>query len=311
MKVILHIGAHRTATTSMQSYMRRHGAALRNAGIGFWGPARTRKGLFAGIQPTPGFGRDAPRRARGRILMQLDKAVRNGVETLVVSDENMMGSVRLNMRTGRLYPDVGLRLSRYICAFDNRIDQVVISVRGLDHYWASAIAYGVARGHAVPGGAHHDAIAYNTRTWRDVVTDVSCAAPKTRINVIPFEKAAGRPDLLLSACAGQPTPRDATPEWLNRAPDAPALRALLAERGEDPAAVADTTGRWSPFDKTARANLREAYGDDMHWLVAGADGLATLTEELDHTRAGQTLPPGPRTRGQGHDIEERRLAQPR
>ncbi len=56
MRLILHIGAHRTGTTSFQSYMRRHSAELSDAGIGFWGPVRTRKGLFSGIQPTPGLG---------------------------------------------------------------------------------------------------------------------------------------------------------------------------------------------------------------------------------------------------------------
>ncbi|WP_299730054.1 hypothetical protein [uncultured Tateyamaria sp.] len=311
MKVILHIGAHRTATTSLQSYIRRHAVELRGDGVGFWGPVRTRKGLFAGIQPTPGLGLAAARRARGRILLQMKKAQNNGVKTLVVSEENMIGSVRLNLRKGRLYPDVGERMSRYICAFDQRVDKVVISVRGLDHYWASAIAYGVGRGHPLLDADRCAAISQHMRTWRDVIADVSCAAPLAQIEVIPFEVSAGRPDLMLSACTGHVAPRDATPEWLNRSPNARQLRALLAERGEDPRDVPNTPDRWSPFDATGRAALRESYADDMHWLVAGADGLATLTEELDQTRAGKTPPHGPHHRGQGHDIEERRMAQPR
>ena len=127
MKVILHIGAHRTGTISFQSYIRRHSKELRDDGLGFWGPMRTRKGLFAGVQPTPGFGRTAARRARGRILLNLKKAQAQGVETLFVSDENMMGSVRMNLRKSRLYPDIGERLARYIWAFDQRIDKIVLS----------------------------------------------------------------------------------------------------------------------------------------------------------------------------------------
>lgn len=310
MKVILHIGAHRTGTTSLQGYVRRHADELREAGIGFWGPRYTRKGLFRGIQPTPGLGLDAARRARGRIMLQLDKAARSGVHTLVVSDENMMGSVRLNMRMGGLYPDVGQRLSRYVCGFDGAIDKVVMSVRGLDHYWASAIVYGVGRGHALPDVDRRNTIANAARSWRDVVGDVACAASKAKIEVIPFEVSSGRPDGLLSACVGQPVPRDCAPEWLNRSPNAAQLRTILAQRGEDVGDVPDTQDRWNPFDDAARAALRETYADDMHWLVAGADGLATLTEEMDQTRAGQTLPNGPPKRGQGHDIEERRMAQP-
>ena len=310
MKVILHIGAHRTATTSFQSYIRRNGAVLRDGGLGFWGPARTRKGLFAGIQPTPGLGLEAARRARGRILLNLKKAQARGVKTLLVSDENMMGSVRMNLRKGRLYPDVGERLARFIWAFDQRIDKVVMSVRSLDHHWGSCIAYGVGRGHVLPDAARCRDIAKQTRTWRDVVSDVSCAAPLAQIEVIPFEVSAGRPDLMLTAATDHAACRDTAPEWLNRAPTAAQLRALLAERGEDAAAVPDIDARWSPFDTHDRAALREAYADDMHWLVAGANGLATLTEELDQTRAGKNLPHGPYKRGQGYDIEERRMAQP-
>lgn len=310
MKVILHIGAHRTGTTSLQSYVHRHRGALRDAGLAYWGPARTRKGLFAGIQPAPHLDLHAARRARGRILLQMDKVARNGASALLVSEENMMGSVRLNIRTRRLYRDIGQRLSRYVHAFDGQVDTVVLSVRGLDAYWGSAICYGVARGHCVPDADACRDIAAARRTWQDVIVDVACAAPKARIVVIPFERAIGRADAVVSACTGLDTPRDGAPEWLNRAPDAATLRAILADRGEDPDQVPDGAGRWTPFDAATRAQLRENYADDMHWLIAGADGLATLTEDLDHKSAGQTLPMGPMTKGQGHDIEERRVAQP-
>ena len=50
MRVILHTGAHRCATTSFQEYMRQNAQPLARQGIGFWGPHRTRGGLFHGIQ---------------------------------------------------------------------------------------------------------------------------------------------------------------------------------------------------------------------------------------------------------------------
>ncbi|WP_299144659.1 hypothetical protein [uncultured Tateyamaria sp.] len=312
MKVILHIGAHRTGTTSFQMYMRREAAGLQGQGIGFWGPARTRKGLFAGIQPVPGLGATAAQRARGRILLQMDRAAQNGVGTLVVSDENMMGSVRRNLRARALYPDVGERLARYVGAFDGRIDTVILSVRALDHFWASTAAYGVSRGHAVPDAHGAMQIAMGARTWRDVVQDVACAAPGARIVVAPFETSAARPDTMLAIGTGASVPVDRTPDRLNKAPGPDALRSILTDRGEDPDQIARGTGRWTPFDISARAMLREAYADDMLWLVAGADGLATLTEDLDHARAGQTPPYGPRTRGHPpHDKQERRMAEPR
>lgn len=310
MKIILHIGAHRTGTTSFQSYMRRHSQMLAAEGIGFWGPVRTRKGLFTGILPTPGLGVLAAHRARGRILLQLDAAQKRGLHTLVVSDENIMGSSRLNLRTQRLYPDVGERLARFAMAFDNRIDVVSMSVRALDHFWMSTASYGVHRGHDVPTPEQFDRIAEHRRSWRDVVTDVSCAAPKATVKVLPFERFIGRADRALAAAADCDAPFDADPRWKNRSPSASDLRDCLIERGSDPSPVPAGSGRWAPFNSEQSAALREAYADDMHWLIAGANGLATLTEDRDRKRAGHTLPIGSWNRGHSNDITERRLAHP-
>ncbi|MEX0312355.1 MAG: hypothetical protein AB3N17_19155 [Tateyamaria sp.] len=310
MKVVLHIGAHRTGTTSFQAYLRQNSPYLETERVGFWGPMRTRKGLFAGIQPVPGLGRHAAKRARGRIALQLDRAQTRGINTLIVSDENMLGTMRRNTRSHSLYQDVGERMARFAAAFDGRIDTVLLTVRALDHYWSSLCAYSVARGYAVPNCEKLSRIATSWRSWRDVVADLACAVPEARVLVVPFERTAGRPDVLFEQATGLDAPETASETWLNRSPSARALRNLLAERGEDPTLLPDHDGRWTPFDTKQRAALRETYLDDIHWLTAGADGLATLIEDTDHARAGQTLPRGSRTRGQAHDIEERRLAGP-
>lgn len=307
MKVVLHIGAHRTGTTTFQDYLRRHSGQLSAQGIAFWDPRRTRKGLFAGIQPVPGLGRDAARRARGRILLQMDKAKRQGAETLLISDENIMGSVRQNLRSRRLYADVGERLSRYVYAFDGLIDAVAMSIRALDYHWSSAAAYGVSRGHSAPSDMHLAEIAAAPRTWRDVVSDVACAASGADVRVLPFERFAGRPNAMLRAMTGGSVPFDSSVAWLNRSPGARDLRAMLHERGEDSDVIPDESGRWAPFGRQQRAVMTENYADDIFWLAAGAGGLATLTEDRDRKRAGPTPPPGPLPRGQTDD-QERRMA---
>ncbi|MEM8655675.1 MAG: hypothetical protein AAGF36_13110 [Pseudomonadota bacterium] len=310
MKVILHIGAHRTGTTSFQAYIRRNADFMRARRIGFWGPLRTRQGLFSGIQPTLGTGPKAAGRARGRVQLQLNKSERNGVKTLIVSDENMLGTMRSNMRNQRLYCDVGERMARYATAFDGRVDTVVLSVRALNHYWSSAAAFCVARGHRVLAPDQLVKVAFGARTWRDVIADVACAVPGAKIVVVPFERTAGRPDAMFRSVTGLYGPRNASETWLNRSPDVSTLRTMLAERGDDPDLISGLAPRWTPFDPAAVAAMREAYMDDIHWLTAGADGLATLTEDLGQRGVGQTLPHGSLTRGHSDDKEERRLAEP-
>lgn len=319
MDVILHLGSHRTGSTTFQSYMRKSGSQLSQRGIGYWGPQRTRQGLFAGLMPAPrlNIGQKAQIRAEGRVQIQMARSAQNGVRKLVVSDENMIGSVRHNLRKRALYPAIGERMARYARAFDGRLSRVVLNIRAQDLYWSSAMAYGVARGHRMLPSDGFENLAASRRTWRDVITDLSCALPETEICVLPFERYQGRPEMMLGTCIDEPAPPNIDAEWLNRAPNVKALRQILAERGEiSGLRILGTDlgrARWVPFDDTQRASLREAYADDMHWLVSGADGLATLTqntmtEDWDHTRTGNIPPFGPLSKGQRHDKQERYMA---
>lgn len=303
MDIILHLGAHRTATTSFHHYMRDQSKGLKAHNVGYWGPGRTRGGLFTAVlqDPKPVKNRLALRRAKGRVRMQLGKARQRGAERLLISDENMIGSSRQCLRAGKLYPSVGERVARYADALRMRPKRAVLGVRALDLWWASAAAYTVMRGHGVPDAETLEAIAQSPRSWQDVITDLACALPETEIVVAPFEQFAGRPDALLTLAAEMPAAREATPRWLNRSADCNALRALLADAGRDPARIPEGDGRWQPFDEAQIARLRESYADDMHWLIAGADGLATLAPDPSRSKTGSSLQPGAQTEGSDDD----------
>lgn len=311
MDIILHVGAHRTATTSFQRYLRDHGPGLKRAGTGVWGPLRTRGGLFSGLFPGPGAAmhRGGAARVKGKVAVNLAKTKARGVTRLLITDENMIGSSRHCLRSGLLFPAVGERMARYDAAFDGRITRVVLAIRSPEMWWSSAAAYAVSRGHGVPDQAKIDRIATMRRSWRDVIVDLACAMPDAQIVVAPFEEHAGRPDLLLAQSTGQQTPRDDHGHWLNRAPDLPALRRILAQRGQNPDLLPDQTGRWHPFSAAQAACMRETYADDLFWLAAGADGLATLTQNPTRKRAGHSQPAGTMREGQHHDSRQRHLAQ--
>lgn len=310
-EVILHLGAHRTATTSFQHYLRENAPLLSRRGIGFWGPWRTRGGLLSGIFPRPGpLPAEAQfARARGRIALQLDRAGSRGVHRVIVSDENLIGAPRRNLREGRLYVGIGERLARVDAAFGGRITRVVFSPRSQESYWSSVLAYGVACGHRLPGPDDLDRLAGAGRGWREVIGDLACALPGAEILVMPYESAGARPERRLAAMTGRAdAPRRHAREWMNAAPGLAQLRRHLAERGSDPARLPAGEGRWHPFDREQSRALRAAYEDDLRWLRAGAGGLAILIEETGPAEAGQQPPAGRTTRGHRHGIEERRLA---
>lgn len=303
MDIILHIGAHRCATTTFQHYMRQNSERLGRRGIGFWGPRRTRNGLFSGLIPGPRLatGRDLARRAAGRIQLSCARAAAAGTQTLVISDENMLGTVRENLRLGELYCGVGERMARYGHAFGGRVSDVVLNIRSPEFYWASAFGYGLTRGMGVPVRQSLDRLAHGPRSWRDVVSDAACAVPGARLWVLPFEIYAGQPDLQLAVMTGRNTPKTHARDWLNATPKLPELREIVA-------GLPEGEGRWQPFDAPQIAAMRESYSDDLIWLAAGADGLATLMTDPNKKRVGTYPPPTDLTRGRQHDHEKRRLA---
>lgn len=309
MDIILHVGAHRTGSTSFQHYLRGNRARLHGDGTAIWEPHMLRKGVFDGLFAAPRMlnGRNLQRRAMGRVRMHAAQAKRAGAERLLVSEENMIGAPRACLRNATLYPAIGERMARLDAAFEGCITRVVMSIRALDLWWSSVAAYGVGRGHPVPDDARLTALAGAPRTWRDVITDMACALPHAEIKILPFEQFAGQADKMLAQATQRPAPVSFAQSWLNRSPDVVMLRDAMGQSGmphtEFPAHLAHAEGRWNPFTPEQAACLREAYADDMMWLTAGADGLATLTQDPSRTRAGTSLPAGPLTKGQPDDQE--------
>jgi hypothetical protein len=312
MDVILHVGAHRTATTCFQNYLRENRETLFARGIGVLCPPRTRAGLFRGVLPVP--VADEPQaqldRARGRIAIQIEKAAASGLRQLVVSDENMLGAPRNNLREARLYADAGQRMARFAYAFGVVSPRVVLSIRQQEMFWASSLAFGVARGHRLPRERDLRHMARGRRGWRDVIEDIACAVESaTPVAVMPYEVFGGRCAARLEVMTGQTTlPSAHACEWRNKSPRLAQLRQVLRDRGIDPARLPKGEGRWMPFTNDQVAALQEAYQDDLFWLTGGADGLAQLTEETGSAEAGQKPNADETTRGLGNGIEERRMA---
>lgn len=313
MDVTLHIGAHRTGTTTFQHGVRQHLAALHEHGIGVWGPERTRKSVFPGLfqNSTAPRKRNPALRAQGRARMLAARAEQDGLKQLLVSDENMLGSCAHSLRHRALYPAAGERMARVSAAFAGRINRIVLSVRAQDVWWASAMALVVERGHPVPTPARRAAICNSARTWRDVITDISCAVPEAEICVLPYEHFANRPHAVLSAAVGFDLPYAKAHKVprLNASWELRKLRALVAEQAGDLTHLPDLDGRWQPFTPEQQARLAEDYADDMHWLIAGADGLATLTEDTLRRKVETHPHPGQMTKGHGYDDRQGQLAQ--
>ena len=288
MDVTLHLGAHRTGTTTFQNYMTRNTAALAAAGIVAWTPMRTRSGLFSGLIVRPEeVTWEVERRAarsKGLIAMERARLARHGMGQLVISEENLIGSVRNNLREGVFYPLLDLRLERLATVFATQRMRIGLSIRNYEAYWISAMSHAVARGHPVPEPGQIARLVGQSRRWRHLVKEIALAFPGAEILVWPFERFVSQPDAQLRFLTGGrqlPIRTVGARDWHNPGPRAMALREMVSALGACHAErfrEATGDGRWMPFCADQRAVLDAAYRRDLDWLRGGADGLAQFIE---------------------------------
>lgn len=310
--VILHLGAHRTGTTTLQKYLENNRDNLNGIGTEFWGPNRTRAGLFSGMVKNPAnITHEAVlrgERASGLIRMELSRLEIAGVKSLIVSEENMIGAMWDNLSVGRLYPDARARLDRFAGAFGFGCKRVVISIRSYDKYWASVYAFMVERGRAMPDIQDMDRLVTQPRRWRDVIREVASVFPAAELVVWPFEGMIGQGDHQLAVLNGGAVPdrMRGRRDWHNASAGCAKLRRVLVDRGEmgHAAALPDDNTRWQPFGDHHIAGFRAQYDEDIAWLRNGADGIATYVENSDSGPAGIHLQPVQTERGHFHDQQE-------
>ena len=284
----LHLGAHRNASTTLQQFLDRNETVLRQSGCAVWTPARTRKGLFAGLIERPeDITEQIERRAArsiGLIAIEIERLARAGHAQLLISDENIIGTTRNNLRHVRLYPNADERLARFRPSFGAGPRRIGVSIRSYDTFWASCLAFGITQGFRMPLTADLDRYITQPRRWRDLIRDIATAFPGVEILVWPFERFASQPDAQLSILTGGIATTLAftgARERTNVSPHCANLRQILTLRGETILGrnLSDRDGRWMPFDEAQRMALRAQYAVDLDWLRAGADGLAQLVEQ--------------------------------
>ena len=272
--IILHVGAHRTGSTSFQNMLRCTAPDLRKQGVAVWETKHTRDGRFAGLvcpkSQITDKTKSAAMKSTTHIQFELDRLDGDGVKTLVVSEENMLGQMRCNLAAHELYPDARFCLGWFSDVFGDRVSRVVLAVRSQDAVWRSALSYGLNAGLDLVAGTDFDALANAKRRWRHVVSDMSRAFGSTKLAVWKFEAFAGDADGQLAIVLGGKSPAKARllQNQHHASPNAVALRKRAVERGLWNLAktIPEFPAQWQPFNTTQLAGFQAAYAKDLDWL---------------------------------------------
>lgn len=272
--ITLHLGAHRTGASTLQHLMQDNAAVLAKGDCAVWTPRDTRAGLMVGllgdVGRRPGLKSN---RAGAKVAMRRAALARGGVSRLVISDQSMLGGLRENLLMARLYPSASGRMTRLAQAIPG-IDNIFLAIRSPDAWWTSALSSQLMRGFAHPDEMTIEAIVKARRGWRNVIEDIAAALPQARLTVWTHEELAARPEGGFALLTGT-NPAAPAPQALNTSPGLRVLRARMRDEG----CVTEIPGvgdSYAPFSPDQRAALRAAYAQDLAWLRAGADGLATF-----------------------------------
>ena len=289
MDLILHLGAHRTGSTALIRCFGKNVGKLTAAGAVIRPPEALR--AVPDFSPVPDLARRAAggdvtagerlSAVRDRLAADVRAVARAGARRLVLSDENMIGTMLPSLKARLLYPDAALRLAAYAAVLPQPPALVAIAVRTLATWWPSVYGYVLPRHPLTPFGALTDALADSGRGWTDVVADLRGVFPGIPVLIWRQESFAQDMTRVVAALAGLPGP-----EGLERVA-ARIKEAHLRKQGDrihelrrsDPALagpelearlamMGDAKGRSLGFRPPQRAALDALYQTDLDALRA-------------------------------------------
>lgn len=288
MDIILHLGAHKTASTYLQKRMGRSQGRLRRHKISFHGPKSLRPRVNLALGDGKGMSRaETHLRRRDCINRLIAEEDGIGTQRLVLSEEQFLGPLRDMVQGCDFYQDAADHLAPLAAALEDRPIKIMLSVRGYASFLASVYGQVVRGWRFLPFDQKTRSHLLNqARGWPEVVEQVIDLFPSaSQIVLWRYEDFGVVEDQVLTHMAGpaadllRPLPErpfaalsQAAVDWLHD----------QAANGNPPdrdtvQSVYDTMGYhqgYPPFDpwsEDERAYLDGRYRQDLIWLYRLTD----------------------------------------
>lgn len=298
MEITLHLGAHRCATTTFQAYLDQNERQLAKRRVAVWTPKTTRNGLFDGVICA------ADENTDHHVARIKTAQERLDADHLIVSEENMIGAPRNNLRHAALYPELTARLGRFAQAFDGRVTRLGLAIRSYESYWASALSFATLRGNALPTSDQCAILAAQPRSWTQIAQDIRALFPHAPLHVWTFEAFAGRPRRQFNMLIGRQDishQLNQAQNWKNASLSLKHMRRRLQADGRlDDLASLPEQGKWHPFDALERHRLAMNYANDLRYFRSGIDPMIHFTGNAAIKVQRRQITQGP----PAHDIGE-------
>jgi hypothetical protein len=166
-------------------------AAYPDCGAAIWAPRRLRgisgfqmttSRLDEDVEPVDKAAAVALDDVASLIARDMADEKARGVKTLILSEENFIGGMRKNFRSGVFYPDVAQRLAAFDSLLPMSPKAIALGVRDYGLVWTSAYHYLPQSGHLLPPvDTVRSALLDHDRGWPEVVEAVQDVWPDTQI----------------------------------------------------------------------------------------------------------------------------------
>jgi hypothetical protein len=181
---VLHIGSHRTGTSSLQKFLQENKEFLAARQIEFLCPPDSRVGSTLDC-----------------VAAKVSQWQKNGATKILISEENLLGTMENNIAEESLYPNARYNLARLQQIFQP--DILLFSLRELSDYWNSAVLFSFSRDAIqFPNEKKIASLANCSRSWKHVLDDVASVFPKAKLVVREFNYFKDNPKKFLRLSTG-------------------------------------------------------------------------------------------------------------
>jgi hypothetical protein len=192
-RTVLHIGAHKTATTYMQKMLAINIDQLNALGI-HYDPLEVLRRNFSGVLQDPDNGDPAFIEALKRKIKTQD---------VIISEENLAGMPGDIVRSGVYYAHTRKRLKHTIEILDVTSPEIFMALREYSGFTVSMYCEYLRHREFMPFAEYLEIYRNSKFSWINVVADVVAAGPAGRIRLWDFGKFRAAEKEVFSAMLGR------------------------------------------------------------------------------------------------------------
>jgi hypothetical protein len=213
-EISLHLGAHKTATTWLQTRLEAALPALRAIGVDYE-PLDPFRRAFADKLDVVMHQGETPERME-ELRAAIAGYLSRGAERFIASDENIIGQCNPIVNSGRLYGGMKGRLEKLAALLPEPPSSVVFTLRSYAPFFSSVYVESLWHGIFNPFDEFRARLVTDDGLWLRVVHNLVAAFGAERVRILRFEALQASLPAALEALCGQKVDPALLPESHDR-----------------------------------------------------------------------------------------------